>query len=203
MSASRTSRPGSPRRPDDRPLPWLVARHRATARALAAGAHTRRRAAADGRSARHRRPPVEPTARRQLSGKYVRNNGTPADSRRSRYAEPTERDWDVIERSPASRPSSASARRRVALAWVRSRPAVTSTLIGARTIKQLQSNLASLETTLTTERLAALNEPSTPSLNFPAAVSAELTPTFASAARPSTAFELPVWPPLLESPARY
>ena len=44
----------------------------------------------------------------------------------------------------------------VALAWVRSRPAVTSTLIGARTLEQLRSNLASLEVTLAPEQLAAL-----------------------------------------------
>jgi hypothetical protein len=65
----------------------------------------------------------------------------------------------------------------VALAWVRSRPAVTSTLIGARTIEQPRSNLASLDVTLTPEQLAALNEPSTPSL-VPAAITTELTPTF-------------------------
>jgi hypothetical protein len=41
---------------------------------------------------------------------------------------------------------------------------VTSTLIGARTIEQLRSNLASLEITLAREQLAALNEPSTPTL---------------------------------------
>ncbi|MGZ8692301.1 MAG: aldo/keto reductase [Gaiellaceae bacterium] len=58
----------------------------------------------------------------------------------------------------------------VALAWVGSRPAVTSTLIGPRTIEQLRSNLASLEITLAPEQLAALNEPSTPSLDFPAAI---------------------------------
>ena len=38
----------------------------------------------------------------------------------------------------------------VALARVRNRPAITSTLIGARTLEQLRSNLASLEVTLAT-----------------------------------------------------
>src|ERR1700694_4887461 len=41
--------------------------------------------------------PWSPLRGGQLSGKYTRNNGTPADSRRSRLAEPAERDWDVIE----------------------------------------------------------------------------------------------------------
>jgi aryl-alcohol dehydrogenase-like predicted oxidoreductase len=35
----------------------------------------------------------------------------------------------------------------VSLAWVQSRPGVTSTIIGARTMKQLDSNLAALEAT--------------------------------------------------------
>ena len=64
----------------------------------------------------------------------------------------------------------------IALACVGSRPAVTSTLIGPRTIEQLRSNLASLEITLAPEQLAALNEPSTPSLDFPAAITGEITP---------------------------
>ena len=91
----------------------------------------------------------------------------------------------------------------VALAWVRSRPAVTSTLIGARTIEQLRSNLASLEITLAPEQLAALNEPSTPSLNFPAAVITEMSPTFGFGGATVDGVELPVWPQLLTSSARY
>ena len=91
----------------------------------------------------------------------------------------------------------------VALAWVRSRPAVTSTLIGARTIEQLRSNLASLEITLAPEQLAALNEPSTPSLNFPAAVITETSPMFGFGGATVDGIELPVWPQLLTSSTRY
>jgi hypothetical protein len=53
------------------------------------------------------------------------------------------------------------------------------------------------------EQLVALNEPSTPSLDFPAAVTAELTPTFGFGGATVDGVELPVWPPLLTSPARY
>jgi hypothetical protein len=80
---------------------------------------------------------------------------------------------------------------------------VSSTLIGARTIEQLRSNLASLETTLTPEHLAALNEPSTPSLNFPAAVTTEMSPMFGFGGATVDGVELPVWPQLLTSSARY
>ncbi len=91
----------------------------------------------------------------------------------------------------------------VALAWVRSRPAVTSTLIGARTIEQLQSNLASLEVTLAPEQLAALDEPSAPSLDFPAPNNALLGPMLGFGGTTVDGVELPVWPALLESSARY
>jgi diketogulonate reductase-like aldo/keto reductase len=91
----------------------------------------------------------------------------------------------------------------VALAWVRSRPTVTSTLIGARTIEQLQSNLASLQITLAPEQLAALNEPSTPSLDFPGAITTEISPMFGFGGATVDGVELPVWPQLLTSSARY
>jgi aryl-alcohol dehydrogenase-like predicted oxidoreductase len=42
--------------------------------------------------------PWSPLRSGQLSGKYVRDYGTPADTRRGDLIEgPTERDWDVIE----------------------------------------------------------------------------------------------------------
>ena len=91
----------------------------------------------------------------------------------------------------------------VALAWVRSRPAVTSTLIGARTIEPLRSNIPSLEITLAPELLIALNEPSTPSLDFPAAITAGISPIFRFGEATIDGVELPVWPQLLTSSTRY
>ena len=147
--------------------------------------------------------PWSPLRGGQLSGKYTRNNGTPVDSRRGRYAEPIERDWDVIEAVARVAAELGVSSAQVALAWVRSRPAVTSTLIGARTIEQLRSNLASLEITLAPEHLAALNELSTPSLDFPAAIATEITPMFGFGGATVDGVELPVWPQLLTSSARY
>jgi aryl-alcohol dehydrogenase-like predicted oxidoreductase len=147
--------------------------------------------------------PWSPLRGGQLSGKYTRNNGTPADSRRADLIEgPTERDWEVIEAVARVAAELGVGSAEVALAWVRSRPAVTSTLIGA-TIEQLRSNLASLEITLAPEQLAALNEPSTPSLDFPAAITAGITPIFGFGGATVDGVELPVWPQLLTSSARY
>jgi diketogulonate reductase-like aldo/keto reductase len=56
----------------------------------------------------------------------------------------------------------------VALAWVSGRPGVASTIIGARTLQQLEQNLGALDVKLAPEHLAALDEVSRPALDFPA-----------------------------------
>jgi len=56
---------------------------------------------------------------------------------------------------------------RVALSWVQNRPGVTSTIIGARTMQQLDDNVGALEVKLTPEHVAALDEASKPTLPFP------------------------------------
>jgi diketogulonate reductase-like aldo/keto reductase len=58
---------------------------------------------------------------------------------------------------------------RVALAWVVSRPGVASTIIGARTLEQLEQNLGGLDVKLSAAHLAKLDELSRPSLGFPMA----------------------------------
>jgi aryl-alcohol dehydrogenase-like predicted oxidoreductase len=57
---------------------------------------------------------------------------------------------------------------RMALAWLRARPGVASPIIGARTLDQLDDNLAALEVTLTQEQMTRLNEATKPRLAFPA-----------------------------------
>jgi len=148
--------------------------------------------------------PWSPLRSGQLSGKYVRNNGAPADSRRVGLVEgPTDRDWDVIETVARVAAELDVGSAEVALAWVRSRPAVTSTLIGARTIEQLRSNLASLEITLGPEHLAALEASSAPSLDFPAANNAGLGPMLGFGGTTVDGVQFSAWPALLASSARY
>ena len=55
----------------------------------------------------------------------------------------------------------------IALAWVQAKPAVASTIIGARTMDQLEQNLAGLDITLTPEHVKALDQASSPILSFP------------------------------------
>ena len=57
---------------------------------------------------------------------------------------------------------------RVALAWVQGRPGVCSTILGARTLAQLDDNLEAIDVELTADRVSALDELTKPTLNFPA-----------------------------------
>ncbi|HVV26818.1 MAG TPA: aldo/keto reductase [Rhizomicrobium sp.] len=56
---------------------------------------------------------------------------------------------------------------RVALAWVRSKPFVTATLIGAKTLEQLNDNLEAARLTLAPEEIAALDAASAERPRYP------------------------------------
>jgi diketogulonate reductase-like aldo/keto reductase len=55
----------------------------------------------------------------------------------------------------------------VALAWVRSKPFVTATLIGAKTLEQLNDNLEAARLTLAPEEIAALDAASAERPRYP------------------------------------
>ena len=112
-----------------------------------------------------------------LSGKFSRRNSSPVDSARTALVgTPSERDYDVIDVLEQVAEAAGVSPAAVAIAWVHSRPGVSSTLIGARRLDQLRSNFAALELTLTAEQLAALDAVSTPALNFPADNNRDLAP---------------------------
>ena len=56
---------------------------------------------------------------------------------------------------------------RVALAWVQAQPGVTSTIIGARRLAQLEDNLKALDVKLTAEELGRLDALTKPTFGFP------------------------------------
>jgi aryl-alcohol dehydrogenase-like predicted oxidoreductase len=113
--------------------------------------------------------PWSPLKGGALSGKYTRANGAKMGGMRgARAAAFTERQYDIIDvlnKIAAETSASAST---VALAWLKAKSGVQSVILGARTMEQLKSNLAALDLTLTTEQMAALDQVSKPSLNFPA-----------------------------------
>ncbi|WP_262401385.1 aldo/keto reductase [Actinomadura sp. CNU-125] len=55
----------------------------------------------------------------------------------------------------------------VALAWTLQNPGVTASIIGARTLAQLEGNLGALEVDFTAAQLARLDEASAISLGYP------------------------------------
>jgi aryl-alcohol dehydrogenase-like predicted oxidoreductase len=74
----------------------------------------------------------------------------------------TERTWDVIEAVQDVADARGVSMAEVALAWVTNRPGVTSTILGARTLEQLETNLAAADLRLEPAELAALNKASDP-----------------------------------------
>jgi aryl-alcohol dehydrogenase-like predicted oxidoreductase len=96
-----------------------------------------------------------------LSGKYSRTHQNPADSRRTNYDFPVvdkERAWRILEvMAPIAKAHECSPAR-LSLAWLLAKPVVTSVIIGAKRLDQLQDNLVAVELTLTEDELRQLDE---------------------------------------------
>jgi aryl-alcohol dehydrogenase-like predicted oxidoreductase len=116
--------------------------------------------------------PWSPLGGGWLTGKYRRDEpptgatrlgenpdrGVEAYARRS----PVERTWDVIDavREIAEKRGVSTAQ--VALAWVVDRPTVTSVILGARTLDQLDDNLGAADLHLAADETRRLDEASDP-----------------------------------------
>ncbi len=110
--------------------------------------------------------PWSPLGGGWLSGKYRRDErptgatrlgdnpsrGMEAYDRRS-----SDRTWDVIDAVQQVAEARGVSMAEVALAWLAARPAVTSVILGARTLEQLETNLASADLVLSSEESAALD----------------------------------------------
>ena len=115
--------------------------------------------------------PWSPLAGGWLSGKYTRDQrpsgatrlgedpgrGMEAWDRRG-----TERTWAIIDAVQKVAEDREVSMAEVALAWVRDRPGVTSVILGARTLGQLEANLRSADLRLSAAETAALDLASDP-----------------------------------------
>ena len=115
--------------------------------------------------------PWSPLGGGWLSGKYRRdqrpagatrlgedpNRGMEAYDRRG-----TERTWNVIDAVQKAAEDRGVSMAEIALAWVTDRPGVTSTILGARSVRQLQTNLRAAGLHLTAAETAALDAASDP-----------------------------------------
>ncbi len=115
--------------------------------------------------------PWSPLGGGWLSGKYKRDErpagatrlgedpgrGMEAYDRRA-----LQRTWDVIDAVQKIAEERGVSMAEIALAWVTDRPAVTSTILGARTVEQLETNLRAADLHLSAAETAALDAASDP-----------------------------------------
>jgi aryl-alcohol dehydrogenase-like predicted oxidoreductase len=116
--------------------------------------------------------PWSPLGGGWLTGKYSRDErptgatrlgenpdrGVEGYDRRSRV----ERTWDVVDAVREVADGRGVSMAQVALAWLVDRPAVTSVILGARTLEQLDDNLGAAGLHLTSEETAKLDAASDP-----------------------------------------
>src|SRR5689334_21811423 len=105
-----------------------------------------------------------------LSGKYTRDKHGQHEPGRGGWVTSSLRDatYDVVEAASQIAKELDTTVSRVAIAWVQGRQGVTSTIIGARTMQQLEDNLGALDVKLSPAHLEKLEALTKPSLNFPA-----------------------------------
>ncbi len=111
--------------------------------------------------------PWSPLGAGFLTGKYTRDvkgdvpaGGGRLDLSNQPFRMFTERNWRVLERLREVSEEVGKPMSQVALAWASARPGVTSLILGASKLEQLQSNLASLEVKLSADQMQRLLEAS-------------------------------------------
>ncbi|MEA1648760.1 aldo/keto reductase [Nitrospirillum sp. BR 11164] len=101
-----------------------------------------------------------PLAGGLLSGKFSRENQSPAGSRRSSFDFPIvdkERAWNVIDALKPIAAAHGCSPARIALAWLLAKPVVTSVIVGAKRLSQLEDNIAAADIVLSDDEIAALD----------------------------------------------
>jgi aryl-alcohol dehydrogenase-like predicted oxidoreductase len=113
--------------------------------------------------------PWSPLKSGVLSGKYTRENAGQNSGDRGALMQGflNEKSYTIVDELAVIAKAHDSTVARVALAWLQARPGVTSTIIGARRLSQLEDNLKALEVKLTAEQLGKLNQLTQPTFGFP------------------------------------
>ncbi len=116
--------------------------------------------------------PWSPLAGGWLTGKYTRDARPEGATRLGENPErgmeawearnADDRTWRVIDAVQQTAEAHGATMSQVALAWLVDRPAVTSVILGARTVDQLVDNLAAADLRLTDDELAHLADVSAP-----------------------------------------
>jgi len=104
-----------------------------------------------------------------LSGKYDRETEAGEGRRAAFDFPPVDKDkaWPIIDAMREIAAAHGASVAQVALAWLLAKPFVTSVIIGARKIEQLEDNLGAVSLELTADDLTRLDEVSAPTAEYP------------------------------------
>jgi aryl-alcohol dehydrogenase-like predicted oxidoreductase len=113
-----------------------------------------------------------PLGRGFLSGKYRKGQPPPPGTRLLAWKDSwamtaTEQNWRTLDAVEASARRLDTTPAAVSIAWLLSKPSVSSVIVGARTVAQLQENLRALTVKLGPDDLQALDEVSRPGWGYP------------------------------------
>lgn len=114
--------------------------------------------------------PWSPLAGGFLSGKYTRDIEKTGNSRRDTFDFPPidkEKTYDIVDVITEIGQQYNASPSQIALTWVRQQPGITSTIIGAKNIEQLNDNIKSIEIELSTAHLERINAISTLTKEYP------------------------------------
>ncbi len=102
-----------------------------------------------------------PLAGGLLSGKFTRENQKPEGTRRSEFDFPIvdkERTWRILDVMRPIAEAHGCSPARIALAWLLTKPVVTSVIIGAKRRDQLDDNIAAVDVALSADQIKALDD---------------------------------------------
>ena len=114
--------------------------------------------------------PWSPLSGGFLSGKYRRDNPTPEGARRTGFQFPPideEHGFDAVEELERIAKGKGATVAQVALAWLLAQPGVTSIIIGANKMTQLEDNLKAADLQLSAAELAVLSATTQPRQLYP------------------------------------
>jgi aryl-alcohol dehydrogenase-like predicted oxidoreductase len=113
-----------------------------------------------------------PLANGFLTGKFERGKppqtGTRLGEKAERFARyDNERNWKILDAVRAVASEVGATPAAVSLAWLLAKPQVSSVIFGARTIEQLETNLAGADLELSAKHVATLDQASAVELGYP------------------------------------
>jgi aryl-alcohol dehydrogenase-like predicted oxidoreductase len=114
--------------------------------------------------------PWSPLSGGFLSGKYRRDNPNPEGARRSGFQFPPideARGFDAVEALERIAKAKSASVARVGLAWLLAQPGVTSIIIGANKLSQLEDNLKAADLQLAAADLEVLSATTAPAVQYP------------------------------------